>query len=163
MTRIEAIVAHLKTLPPFAGDTQDPRICYNRRWMFMYYLSGIGMALYNHYRHWLVIDDYKVLFEHLVRRDGIAARRDAPLPIYYDDELIEGATHTTDLLINDNVMMMLYRQPSIGDDERHALESHLRLTHTQFGFIGNFAPDQFYSEWYVRDSNTADIERVKLM
>lgn len=163
MTNKDAIVARLLTLPPFAGDPKEPRIRYNRRWMFMYYLSGIGMTLYNMHRHRLVLDDYKVLFEYAVRRDGFTALRDAPLPMYYGDELVEGATHSADLLINDNVMMMLYRQPSVGDDERHTLESHLRLTHTQFGFIGNFDHDQFYSEWYVRDPKTGNIERVKLM
>lgn len=163
MNNKDAIVSRLLMLPHFAGDSQEPRIRYNRRWMFMYYLSGVGMTLYNMYRHWLVVDDYKVLFEYAVRRDGFSARRNAPLPMYFGDEIIPDATHTTDLLVNDNVMVMIYRQPSIGDDERHALESHLILTHTQFGFIGNFDNDQFYSEWYVRDAKTGNIERVKLM
>lgn len=163
MTHKDAIVSRLLTLPPFAGDPQEPRIRYNRRWLFMYYLTGIGMKLYNSYRHWLVIDDYKVLFEYAVRRDGFEACRNAELPIYFEDELVGDATHTTDLLVNGNVMMMLYRQPDIGDPERHILESHLSLTHTQFGFIGNFGEDQFYSEWYIRDPQNARIERVKLM
>lgn len=163
MTRKDAIVSRLLTLPPFAGSPEEPRIRYNRRWMFMYYLTGVGMKLYNTYRHWLVIDDYKVLFEYAVQRDGFEAHRDADMPIYFGDELIEGATHRTDLLINGNVMMMLYRKPEVNDDDRHRLESHLTLTHTQFGFIGNFDSDQFYSEWYVRDPQTGNIERVKLM
>lgn len=121
------------------------------------------MTLYNMYRHWLTIDDYKVLFEYAIRRDGFEALRDAPLLIYFGDEPIEGAGHRADLVVNGNILVMLYRQPTIGDDERHALESRMVLTHTQFGFIGNFDPDQFYSEWYVRDPNTALIERVKLM
>lgn len=163
MTNKDAIVSRLLKMPPFAGDIKDPRIRYNRRWMFMYYLTGIGMTLYNTYRHWLVIDDYKALFEYVVRRDGFDARRDAELPIYYGNDLVPDATHRTDLLVNDNIMLMLYRQQVIGDDERHTLESHMTLTHTQFGFIGNFDNDQFYSEWYVRDSDTGNIERVKLM
>lgn len=121
------------------------------------------MNLYNTYRHWLVIDDYKALFEYVVRHDGFAAQRDAQLPIYYGNERIDTATHRTDLLVNDNIMLMLYRQKSLGDDERHTLESHLTLTHTPFGFIGNFDNDQFYSEWYVREASTGNIERVKLM
>lgn len=163
MTRKDIIRSHLLTLQPFAGDASDPRIKYNRRWMLMYYLSGLGMKLYNMYRHWLVIDDYKALFEYAVLRDGFTAKRDAGLPIYYGTEFIEGATHTTGLLVEDKVMIMLYRQPTIGDDERHRMESHMMLTHTQFGFIGNFGNDQFYSEWYVMDSESGTIERGKLM
>lgn len=163
MSNKDAIVQRLLTLPPFAGDANDARVRYNRRWLFMYYLTGIGMKLYNTYRHWLVLDDYKVLFEHAIRRDGFEAQRDASLPIYYEGVAIEGAAHTTDLLVNGNVMVMLYRQPSLSDDERHTIESHLTLTHTQYGFIANFDNDQFYSEWYLRDPKTGNIERVKLM
>lgn len=162
-THKDEIVTRLLRMPPFAGHAEEPRIRYNRRWMFLYYLSGLGMKLYNMYRHWLVIDDYKALFEYAIRRDGFEAQRDALLPIYFGDELVEGATHRTDLLVEGKILVMLFRQPSIGDDERHALESHLTLTHTQYGFLGNFDHDQFYSEWYYRDPNTANIERVKLM
>lgn len=162
-SRKEAIAARLITMPPFAGSPDDPRIRYNRRWMFLYYLSGVGMTLYNTYRHWLIINDYIALFEHVVRRDGFEALRDAPLPIYYEGEPIQGATHRADLLVNGNILVMLYRQPTIGDTERRTLESRLTLTHTQFGLLGNFDHDQFYSEWYVRDPQTAIIERVKLM
>lgn len=159
----DEIVTRLLSLPPFAGSPEEPRIRYNRRWMFLYYLSGLGMKLYNMYRHWLVIDDYKALFEYAVRRDGFEAQRDAGLPIYYGDELVEGATHRTDLLVEGKILVMLIRQTSIGDNDRRALESHLTLTHTQYGFLGNFDDDQFYSEWYYRDPKTATIERVKLM
>lgn len=163
MSNKDTIVSRLLTLPPFAGDPKEPRIRYNRRWMFMYYLTGVGMTLYNTYRHWLVIDDYKVLYEHILKTDGFEACRNADLPIYYGDSIVKDVTHRTDLLVNGNIMLMLYRQSTIGDDERHVLESHMTLTHTQFGFIGNFDQDQFYSEWYVRDPKTGNIERVKLM
>lgn len=162
-SRKDEIVARLMQQPAFSGSPEDPRIRYNRRWMFLYYLSGLGMKLYNMYRHWLVIDDYKALFEYAVRRDGFEAQRDASLPIYYGDELVKAAVHHTDLLVEGKILVMLFRQPSIGDDERRALESRLTLTHTQYGFLGNFDNDQFYSEWYYRDPKTATIERVKLM
>lgn len=162
-SRKDEIVTRLLSLPSFAGRAEEPRVRYNRRWMFLYYLSGLGMKLYNMYRHRLVIDDYKALFEYAVRRDGFEAQRDADLPIYFAGELVEGATHRTDLLVEGKILVMIFRQPSIGDDDRRTLESHLTLTHTQYGFLGNFGNDQFYSEWYYRDPNTSTIERVKLM
>lgn len=162
-TRKDAIVQRLLQERPFAGDSSDPRIRYNRRWMFLYYLSGIGMTLYNTYRHTLVIDDYRLLFEHLVRRDGFEIQHDAEVPIYFGEDILEGATKRINLLVTGNIVVMLYRQPTIGDDERRTLESLLTLTHLSYGFIGNFDNDQFYSEWYARDPKTAAIERIRLM
>lgn len=162
-TRKDAIVQRLHQMRPFAGDPSDPRISYNRRWMSFYYLSGLGMTLYNTYRTALVVDDYRLLFEHLVRRDGFEVQHDAEVSIYFGDEKLEGAKKRIDLLVFGNIVVMLYRQDTIGDDERHALESLLTLTHLSYGFIGNFDNDQFYSEWYARDPKTAAIERIRLM
>lgn len=162
-TRKDAIVQRLLQERPFAGVPSNPRIRYNRRWMFLYYLSGIGMALYNTYRSTLVVDDYRLLFEHLVRRDGFEIQHDAAVPIYFGEDILEGATKRIELLVTGNIVVMLYRQPTIGDDERRALESLLTLTHLPYGFIGNFDNDQFYSEWHARDPKTAAIERIRLM
>lgn len=162
-SRKDAIVQRLYQKRLFAGDPTDPRISYNRRWMFLYYLSGIGMTIYNTYRHTLVLDDYQLLFEHLVRRDGFEVQRDAEVPIYFGSDLIPDATKRIPLLVSGKIVVMLHSQPAISDAERRVLESLLTLTHLPYGFLGNYDNDQFYSEWLARDTKTAAIERIKLM
>ena len=39
----------------------------------------------------------------------------------------------------------------------------MNLTHLPYGMLINFSPNGLYSEWYQRNEDTGEIEKIKLM
>lgn len=147
---------------PLFDDPNNPRAAYNKRYRFLYYLSGLGMKVYNKVKYGLETDLYTRLFAHLVKKDGFDVTLSAPCTLYWDNEPLD-EPYQVPMLINNNVIVDIYTQPLIAALERSRLEHRMSLTHTSYGVVINFAPDAFYSEWYHRDPDTGNVQMVKLI
>lgn len=111
---------------PLFDDPNNPRAAYNKRYRFLYYLSGLGMKVYNKVKYGLETDLYTRLFAHLVRRDGFDVTLSAPCTLYWDNEPLD-EPYQVPMLINNNVIVDIYTQPLIAALERSRLE-HRHVT-----------------------------------
>lgn len=143
---------------PLAASKQE----FNDKWRFFQYLTGQGMLIYNTYKYGLGVEIYGKLFKYIIGRQGIAYEDNAEMAIYWQDEKIDD-TWCVGRLINKNIILDIHSLESITQKERDVLLGKMRLTHCKYGYICNFSPTKYYSEWYIRDEKTGNIDRIKLL
>lgn len=68
-----------------------------------------------------------------------------------------------DLVINDDIIVELKALSHIDTPHRRQLWNYMNLTHLPYGMLVNFGPERLYSEWYFRNPNTCEIEKIKLL
>lgn len=138
---------------------QELSVQYTGNWKFLQYLIGMGFKIYNEYKNHMPTDVYQKLFTFLLDKDGFDAIVNAERPIYWGQEMTD-ATYTIPFLIDNQVIMDIYAKDTIGNEERMALKTKMKLTHTQYGMIVNFDDDRLYTERYVRDKPTGIIDKL---
>ncbi len=133
---------------------------HNKKYEFFVKITGIAMKVYNNYHYGLLESAYEAAMRYLLEQDGYKVERQASLPIYWDDVLLD-QTYRMDLVIDENIIVELKSIKFIGDEHRKQLQNYLNITHLKYGMLINFSPERIYSEWYERFSD-GTIERVKL-
>lgn len=104
-------------------------------------------------------DTLEKCFMYLLRKDGVTAEQNVPMPMYWDEDPM-GMECTVPFVINGNVVMDVYIQKTIGDQERQALKNKMRITRSPYGMICNFADHIFYTEKYTRDKKNGIIDKI---
>lgn len=140
----------------------NPQTEWNNRWKFFYHFTGLGMNIYNTFKHGMEVPIYSGLLEHLVTKEGFPVERNKSLPIYWGDDLTT-ATCTIDFLIKGKIIVETYSQEEITQTERQHLKNLLTLTHCPYGMVMNYSRLNFYSEWYYRDPQSGIIDKIKLL
>ena len=120
------------------------------------------MKVYNKYRPGLLEGAYEAALNYLLNQNGYQSRRQVFLPIYWDDVQLD-QTYRLDLLVNGNIIIEVKAAKQVVTDHRRQLWNYMNLTHVPYGMLINFSPVLLYSEWYERDSVTAEISRIKRM
>lgn len=112
---------------------------------------GMGTAIYAKY------------FIYLTQKDGNNVQVNAQLPLYWKDEQLP-TTCDIHLLLNGNIIVDLYsKDADTNQTDREYLKNRMAITHCPYGMIINFKREILYSEWYVRDSQTGAIDKIKLL
>ena len=82
--------------------------------------------------------------------------------MYWDDVKLD-QSYRLDLVVNHNIIIELKATNGTGSEHRRQLLNYMNLTHLPFGMILNFGMKHLYFEWYVRDEETGEIEKVERM
>jgi len=135
---------------------------HNRKYAFFSDITGYAMKVYNKYRPGLLEGAYEAALNYLLNQNGYQSRRQVFLPIYWDDVQLD-QTYRLDLLVNGNIIIEVKAAKQVVTDHRRQLWNYMNLTHVPYGMLINFSPVLLYSEWYERDSVTAEISRIKRM
>ena len=134
---------------------------YNKKFMFFHYITGVAMKVHNKYRPGLIESAYEAALKYLLELDGHKVERQALLPLYWDDVIID-KNFRMDLVIDGNIIAELKSVKFVNNDHRKQLKNYMNLTHMPYGMLINFGADRLYSEWYRRDED-GEIVRVTLM
>ena len=134
---------------------------HNRKYKFFADITGIAMKVHSKYHGGLLESAYEAALKYLLELEGFKVERQVFLPIYWDDVQLD-QTYRMDLVVNDNIIIELKAVNFADNSHRKQLYNYMHLTHTHYGMLINFGPNGLYSEWYDRDPQSGEIERVKL-
>ena len=135
---------------------------HNKKYKFFHDITGVAMKVYNKYHYGLLESAYEAALKYLLKEDGHKVEQQKCLPIYWDDIQLD-QTYRMDLVIDENIIAELKSIAHIDTPHRRQLWNYMNLTHIQYRMIINFSPNGVYAEWYHRDENTGDIDKIKLM
>ena len=68
-----------------------------------------------------------------------------------------------DLVVDGDIIVELKAVSHIDTQHRRQLWNYMNLTHMPYGMLINFGAESLYSEWYHRDEQNGEIERIKLL
>lgn len=120
------------------------------------------MRVHSKFRGGLLESAYETALKYLLDKKGYTIERQVFLPMYWDDVRLD-QDYRMDLVINGNIIVELKAINHIDTPHRRQLWNYMNLTHLPYGMIINFSPNGLYSEWYHRDEQTGEIEKIKLM
>jgi GxxExxY protein len=135
---------------------------YNKRWEFFREITGKAMTVHRKYHPGLLESAYEAAFKYLLENDGYKVERQKYLPMYWDDVQLD-QSYRMDLVINDNIIVELKAVTYIETQHRLQLWNYMHLTHLPYGMLINFGSKSLFSEWYYRDPQTEEIEKIRLL
>lgn len=134
---------------------------HNQRLEPLRVITGEAMRVYNKYKPGLIESAYEAALKYLLEQKGYKVERQKMLPMYWADVLLD-QSYRIDLVVND-IIVELKAVQFVVTEHRKQLWSYMNLTHTHYGMLINFGNKQgLLSEWYERDPQTGDIEKVHL-
>ena len=149
---------HLLTIVSVVDIVQE----YNKRYQFFREITGEAMRVHSKFRGGLLESAYEAALNYLLEKKGYTIERQVFLPMYWDDVRLE-QNYRMDLVINGNIIVELKAINHIDTPHRKQLWNYMNLTHLPYGMLINFSPNGLYSEWYQRNEDTGEIEKIKLM
>lgn len=120
------------------------------------------MRVHSKYHGGLLESAYEAALKYLLEQKGFTVKREVSLPMYWENERLD-KNYRMDLVINDNIIVELKAINHIDTPHRRQLWNYMNLTHLPYGMLINFSPNGLYSEWYHRNEQTGEIEKVKFM
>lgn len=135
---------------------------HNKRYDFFREITGEAMRVHSKYHGGLLESAYEAALKYLLEQKGFTVKREVSLPMYWENERLD-KNYRMDLVINDNIIVELKAINHIDTPHRRQLWNYMNLTHLPYGMLINFSPNGLYSEWYHRNEQTGEIEKVKLM
>lgn len=81
---------------------------------------------------------YEAALAKELRKAGHAVERQKPIPIFYDDELLEEVGFRSDLIVDASVLVELKSVAQVTDLFKKTTWNYLRLVPLQLGFLINF-------------------------
>ena len=134
---------------------------HNKRYEFFREITGEAMRVHRKYHSSLLESAYEAALKYLLEQKGYKVERQVFLPMYWDDVQLD-QTYRMDLVVNDEIILELKAVKFVDKEHRRQLFNYMHLTHTRFGMIINFGGDSLFSEWYERDPESGEIDKVKL-
>ena len=135
---------------------------HNKRYDFFREITGEALRVHSKYHGGLLESAYEAALKYLLEQKGFTVKREVSLPMYWENERLD-KNYRMDLVINDNIIVELKAINHIDTPHRRQLWNYMNLTHLPYGMLINFSPNGLYSEWYHRNEQTGEIEKVKLM
>ena len=135
---------------------------HNKRWDFFRDITGEAMRVHRKFKPGLLESAYESALKYLLEQKGYQVERQVLLPIYWDDVQLD-QTYRIDLVINGNIICELKAVKHTTDEHVKQLWNYMRLTRQPYGMLINFGSQHLYSAWYKFDSDTGNIEQVRLM
>ena len=135
---------------------------HNKFYYFFHEITGEAMRVHSKYHGGLLESAYEAALKYLLEQKGFTVKREVSLPMYWENERLD-KNYRMDLVINDNIIVELKAINHIDTPHRRQLWNYMNLTHLPYGMLINFSPNGLYSEWYHRNEQTGEIEKVKLM
>jgi len=140
----------------------DARVEFNNRYAFFSEITGLAMKVHSKYHYGLLESAYEAALKYLLEQNGHEVSQQESLPIYWEDVKLDH-TYRMDLVVDGNIIIELKAIAHIDTQHRRQLWNYLNLTHIEYGMLINFSPTGLYSEWYRRNPETGNIDRIKLL
>ena len=134
---------------------------HNKRYEFFREITGEAMRVHRKYHSGLLESAYEAALKYLLEQKGYKVERQVFLPMYWDDVQLD-QTYRMDLVVNDEIILELKAVKFVDKEHRRQFFNYMHLTHTRFGMLINFGGDSLFSEWYERDPESGEIDKVKL-
>ncbi|MDD5530596.1 MAG: GxxExxY protein [bacterium] len=74
------------------------------------------------------------------KREGIPAKAQTPIKVYYDDREIIGE-YTADILVDDKIMVEIKAIKKLAEENEAQLLNYLKATNVEVGLLFNFGPE----------------------
>lgn len=135
---------------------------HNKRYEFFREITGEAMRVHRKYHSGLLESAYEAALKYLLEQKGFKVERQVNLPMYWDDVQLY-QTYRMDLVVNDEIILELKAVRFVDKEHRRQLFNYMHLTHTRYGMLINFGGDSLFSEWYERNPDSCEIEKIKLL
>ena len=135
---------------------------HNARYMFFHDITGVAMKVHRKYHSGLLESAYEAALKYLLEQEGYKVERQVYLPMYWEDVQLD-QTYRMDLVVDDEIILELKAVKFVDKEHRRQLFNYMHLTHTRYGMLINFGGESLFSEWYERDPQTGEIDKVKLI
>jgi len=135
---------------------------HNKRYAFFHEITGEAMRVHRKYHSGLLESAYEAALKYLLEQRGFKVERQVNLPMFWDDVQLD-QTYRMDLVVNDEIILELKAVKFVDKEHRRQLFNYMHLTHTRYGMLINFGGESLFSEWYERDPDTGEIDKVKLI
>ena len=135
---------------------------YNSRWYFFHEITGEAMRVHRKYHAGLLESAYEAALKFLLEQKGYKVEQQKMLPMYWDETQLP-QFYRMDLVINNNIIIELKAISYIETSHRKQLWNYMNLTHIPYGMIINFGSSSLFSEWYYRNDQTGDIEKIRFL
>ncbi len=135
---------------------------YNKRYEFFKDITGEAMKVHCKFHKGLLESAYEAALKYLLEQKGYTVERQVALPMYWDDVLLD-QTYRMDLVVNGNIILELKAVNFVDKEHRRQLFNYMHLTHIEYGMIINFGGDSLFSEWFRRNPENDEIEKIKLL
>lgn len=135
---------------------------HNKQYEFFREITGEAMRVHRKYRSGLLESAYEAALKYLLEQKGYKVERQVFLPMYWDDVQLD-QTYRMDLVVDDEIILELKAVKFVDKEHRRQLFNYMHLTHTRYGMLINFGGDSLFSEWYERNPETSEIDKVKLL
>ena len=119
------------------------------------------MLVHRKFKPGLLESAYSAALRFLLKEKGHKVEKQVLIPMYWDDTKLD-EYYRIDLLVDNNIILELKAVKFVDKEHRRQLFNYMHLTHTRFGMLINFGGDSLFSEWYERDPESGEIEKVKL-
>ena len=135
---------------------------HKKKYAILYEITGEAMRVHAKYKYGLLESAYQAALKYLLELKGFKVDDQVSVPMYWEDVKLD-KSYRLDLVINQNIIIELKATNGTGSEHRRQLLNYMNLTHLPFGMILNFGMKHLYFEWYVRDEDTGEIEKIERM
>lgn len=109
-----------------------------------------SFGLHKHLKHGHLEKIYENGLAHRLKKRGIPAQQQEPVPVYDEDGTVLGDLKA-DLLVSDELIVELKAVRAINDDHVSQLLGYLRGSGKRYGLLINFGSPKLFIKRYILD------------
>lgn len=125
-------------------DTNIEKIVYKD---LSYKIVGLAMEVHNKLGYGFLEKVYENALMVLFRREGIDARQQVPLTVYFENEIV--GEYNADIVIEDKIILELKAVERIIDAHRAQVINYMKVTRIKLVILINFGKKHLEYERFV--------------
>ena len=125
-------------------DTNKDKILYKD---LSYKIVGLAMEVHSKLGYGFLEKVYENAMMVLLRREGIHAKQQAPITVYFDGEVV--GDYYADILVEDNIILELKAIERITDAHRAQTLNYLKATGLHLAILLNFGKERLKYERFT--------------
>ena len=125
--------------------TNEEKILYKD---LSYKIIGLAMEVHSKLGYGFLEKVYENAMMVLLRREGIHAKQQAPITVYFDGEVV--GDYYADILVEDNIILELKAIERITDAHRAQTLNYLKATGLRLAILLNFGKQKLEYERFVK-------------
>ena len=125
-------------------DTNKDKILYKD---LSYKIVGLAMKVHSKLGYGFLEKVYENAMMVLLRREGIHAKQQAPITVYFDGEVV--GDYYADILVEDNIILELKAIERITDAHRAQTLNYLKATGLHLAILLNFGKERLKYERFA--------------
>ena len=126
-------------------DTNKEKILYKD---LSYKIIGLAMEVHSKLGYGFLEKVYENAMMVLSRREGIHAKQQAPITVYFDGEVV--GDYYANILVEDKIILELKAIEKIADAHRAQTLNYLKATGLRLAILLNFGKERLQYERFVR-------------